>query len=161
MSSAATRTSVDTGQALRPRRRRLLWLIPLLLLPVPLLLNQYQQYVVNLMLVYVPVGVGFNVVVGNLGLLAFSNVAFFGIGAYTTGILMLKLGLPWWLTVLPAPFGPMSAQTSPASTRKETRSTAVSPPKRTVTSDSSSSGDISLPVIAVAEDRVRTREQAG
>jgi branched-chain amino acid transport system permease protein len=83
-------------------RRQLFWLIPLLLLPVPQFLNQYQQYVVNLILVYVPVGVGFNVVVGNLGLLAFSNVAFFGIGAYTTGILMLKLGLPWWLTVLPA-----------------------------------------------------------
>ena len=82
--------------------RRLLWLIPLMLLPVPLFLDQYQQYVVNLILVYVPVAVGFNVVVGNLGQLAFSNVAFFGIGAYTSGILALRLGLPWWLTVLPA-----------------------------------------------------------
>jgi branched-chain amino acid transport system permease protein len=85
-----------------PRGRRLLWAIPALLLPLPLLLNEYQQYVVNLMLVYVPVGIGFNLVVGNLGLLAFSNVAFFGIGAYTTGVLMLKFGIPWWLTVLPA-----------------------------------------------------------
>jgi len=84
------------------RARRLFWLLPLLLLPVPAFLNQYQQYVLNLILVYVPVGVGFNVVVGNLGLLAFSNVAFFGVGAYTAGILMLKLGLPWWATVLPA-----------------------------------------------------------
>ena len=54
------------------------------------------------MLVYIPVGIGFNVVVGNLGQLAFSNVAFFGIGAYTSGILMLKLGLPWWATIIPA-----------------------------------------------------------
>ncbi len=82
--------------------RRIFWLVPLLLLPLPAFLNQYQQYVVNLILVYVPVGVGFNVVVGNLGQLAFSNVAFFGLGAYTSGILMAKLGLPWWLTVLPA-----------------------------------------------------------
>jgi branched-chain amino acid transport system permease protein len=82
--------------------RRPFWLVPLLLLPVPILLNQYQQYVLDLMLVYVPVGIGFNVVVGNLGLLAFSNVAFFGIGAYTSGILMVQLGLPWWVTVLPA-----------------------------------------------------------
>jgi branched-chain amino acid transport system permease protein len=50
----------------------------------------------------VPVGIGFNVVVGNLGLLAFSNVAFFGIGAYTAGILMAQLGVPWWVAVLPA-----------------------------------------------------------
>lgn len=82
--------------------RRLFWLVPLALLPLPLYLGQYHQYVVNLMLMYVPVGIGFNVVVGNLGLLAFSNVAFFGIGAYTSGVLALKLGIPWWLTILPA-----------------------------------------------------------
>jgi len=79
-----------------------LWLIPLALLPLPLLLNPYQQYVVNLILVYVPVAIGFNVVVGNLGLLAFSNVAFFGIGAYTTGVLMERVGVPWWAAVPPA-----------------------------------------------------------
>src|SRR5258708_11549828 len=83
-------------------RRHVLWLVPLLLLPLPVLLNPYQQYVVNLMLVYLPVAIGFNVVVGNLGLLAFSNVAFFGIGAYTTGILMVRLGVPWWAAVPPA-----------------------------------------------------------
>jgi branched-chain amino acid transport system permease protein len=82
--------------------RRVLWLLPIALLSLPLFLNQYHQYVVNLMLVYVPVGIGFNVVVGNLGQLAFSNVAFFGIGAYTSGILILKLGLPWWATIIPA-----------------------------------------------------------
>lgn len=76
--------------------------MPLVLLPLPVFLNQYQQYVVNMMLMYVPVGVGFNLVVGNLGLLAFSNVAFLGIGAYASGILMTHAGLPWWVTVVPA-----------------------------------------------------------
>jgi len=88
--------------ARRRSGRVIFWLAPLALLPLPLFLNQYQQYVLNLILMYVPVGVGFNVVVGNLGQLAFSNVAFFGLGAYTAGILMAKLGLPWWATVLPA-----------------------------------------------------------
>jgi len=55
---------------------------------LPLALNDYTQYIVNLALVYVLVGVGFNVVVGNLGQLAFANAAFYGIGAYTTGILL-------------------------------------------------------------------------
>jgi branched-chain amino acid transport system permease protein len=82
--------------------RRLFWLLPLVLLPAPLLLNPYQQYVLNTALLYVPVGIGFNLVVGNLGLLAFSNVAYFGLGAYTSGVLMVQLGLPWWLTVIPA-----------------------------------------------------------
>ena len=82
--------------------RRLFWLLPLALLPVPLLLNPYQQYVLNTALLYVPVGIGFNLVVGNLGLLAFSNVAYFGLGAYTSGVMMAQLGMPWWLTVIPA-----------------------------------------------------------
>lgn len=89
-----------------PRRagsgRRVFWLLPLVLLPLPLVLDQYRQYIVNLVLVYVPVGIGFNIVVGNLGFLAFSNVAYFGIGAYTSAILMARLGLPWWLTLVPA-----------------------------------------------------------
>src|SRR5277367_996975 len=86
----------------RARNRNVFWILPLLLIPLPLLPDPYQQYVVNLVLVYVPVGIGFNVIVGNLGLLAFSNVAFFGIGAYSAGILMVRLDLPWWASVVPA-----------------------------------------------------------
>src|SRR5258708_19257316 len=41
--------------------------------------------------------------------------------------------------VLPAPFGPINATTSPASTVKETRSSATTPPKRTLSSRTSSS----------------------
>jgi branched-chain amino acid transport system permease protein len=103
MSEVANKHSAPP--AAKPRRwigRKVFWLVPLLLLPLPYFLDQYRQYVVNLVLVYVPVGIGFNIVVGNLGLLAFSNVAFFGIGAYTAGVLALKLGVPWWATVLPA-----------------------------------------------------------
>ncbi|MGH7068624.1 MAG: hypothetical protein ACREFO_01235 [Acetobacteraceae bacterium] len=73
----------------------------MLVLPVPLLLNPYLEFIVNLVLMYIPVGIGFNVVVGNLGLFAFSIVAHFGIGADTAGILMVKAALPWRVTVLP------------------------------------------------------------
>jgi branched-chain amino acid transport system permease protein len=88
----------------RPRAggRRVFWLVPLLALPVPLLVNPYIQFVLNLILVYVLVGVGFNIVIGNLGQLAFANVAFFGLGAYTSGILTVHAGWPWWTTILPA-----------------------------------------------------------
>src|SRR5258708_34173866 len=41
--------------------------------------------------------------------------------------------------VLPAPFGPINATTSPASVVKETRSSATTPPKRTLSSRISSS----------------------
>jgi branched-chain amino acid transport system permease protein len=102
--AAADENAAAAAPAIRARGRSrwVFWVVPLLLLPLPVLLNPYQQYVVNLILIYVPVAIGFNVVVGNLGLLAFSNVAFYGIGAYTSGVLTMSLGIPWWLTVLPA-----------------------------------------------------------
>lgn len=78
------------------------WIVPILLLALPLFLNEYHQYIINLILVYVLVGVGFNVVVGNLGQLAFSNVAFFGIGAYASAIFTTQLQMPWWITIIPA-----------------------------------------------------------
>src|SRR5919197_4086034 len=92
--------TVDEARAIAARPvaasgLKVLWLIPLALLPLPFFLNEYHQYVVNLILVYIPVGIGFNVVVGNLGLLAFSNVAFFGIGAYTAGVLLVRPGVAW------------------------------------------------------------------
>src|SRR5688572_25055549 len=62
---------------------------------LPLLLNDYQQFVVNTMLVYCLAAVGFNVVLGYLGQLAFANAAFFGIGAYATGLSMVHWGLPF------------------------------------------------------------------
>lgn len=74
---------------------RVLWIVPLLCLALPALVNQYELYVLNLILVYVLVGIGFNIVLGNLGQLAFANAAFFGIGAYATGILMYHLGVPF------------------------------------------------------------------
>jgi branched-chain amino acid transport system permease protein len=82
--------------------RSVFWIAPVLALIPHLLLNEYYQYLVNLTLVYVLVGVGFNIVVGNLGQLAFSNVAFFGIGAYASGILTTQLSMPWWMTIIPA-----------------------------------------------------------
>jgi branched-chain amino acid transport system permease protein len=69
---------------------------------VPLFLNDYTQYVVNLALVYVLVGVGFNVVIGNLGQLAFANAAFYGIGAYTAGILLHHYKFPLLLAIAAA-----------------------------------------------------------
>src|SRR3546814_12259495 len=53
------------------------------------------------MLIYVPVAIGFNLVTGNLGQLAFSNLAFFSAGAYTSGVLSMHLGWPWWTTIVP------------------------------------------------------------
>jgi len=83
--------------ARRVRRQRMVALIALgsALCLLPLVLNNYLQFVVNTMLVYCLVAVGFNVVIGYLGQLAFANAAFFGIGAYATGLSMVHFGLPF------------------------------------------------------------------
>lgn len=62
---------------------------------LPLFINNYVQFVVNTMLVYCLVAVGFNVVIGYLGQLAFVSAGFFGVGAYATGLSMAHLGLPF------------------------------------------------------------------
>lgn len=99
-----TSTPNIAAQAAQPpaRSQRIFWLVPAALLFVPLFANQYQQYVVNLILVYVPVAVGFNLVMGNLGQLAFSNLAFFSLGAYVSALLSLRYGIPWGVTVAAA-----------------------------------------------------------
>jgi branched-chain amino acid transport system permease protein len=82
---------------------KMLWVSVVgLLCLLPLVLNDYTQYVVNLALVYVLVGVGFNVVIGNLGQLAFANAAFYGIGAYAAGILLHHYKLPVLLAIAAA-----------------------------------------------------------
>ena len=77
------------------RWRRFYYLVPLLALFIPIVANEYLLWVVNAILVYVLVTVGFNIVIGNLGQLAFANTAFFGIGAYATAILMVYAGMPY------------------------------------------------------------------
>ena len=82
---------------------RLQWiyyLIPVVALVIPFMANEYLLWVVNAMLVYILVTVGFNLIIGNLGQLAFANTAFFGIGAYTAAILMVYAGVPYVLAIV-------------------------------------------------------------
>lgn len=88
---------------IRQYPRLLPWLLGGLALAfLPTVTNEYNQYIVNLVIVYAIVGTGFNIVVGYLGQLAFANAALFGIGAYTAGILMARLDVPFLAAVLAA-----------------------------------------------------------
>jgi branched-chain amino acid transport system permease protein len=66
---------------------------------IPNYVNDYVLFVINTIVVYCLVSVGFNIVVGYLGQLAFANAAFFGIGAYVTGLLMVHLDMPFALAL--------------------------------------------------------------
>ncbi len=88
-----------TSSATLSRQSRIFWLVPLLALAVPAVTNPYTQFIANAMLIYTLATLGFTIVIGSLGQLAFANTAFFGIGAYSSTIVGTALGLPWLLTV--------------------------------------------------------------
>ncbi len=67
----------------------------------PFVLGEYATVILTNALLYVVLALGLNVVVGYAGLLDLGYAAFFAVGAYTVGILTLRAGMNFWLT-LPA-----------------------------------------------------------
>src|ERR1700748_563340 len=53
--------------------------------------DPYILYIANLILAYVVVSIGFNILLGFAGQFAFASAAFMGIGAYTLALLMSRL----------------------------------------------------------------------
>ena len=78
-------------------RRNVLFALLVVAIVLPALANVYHLFVANLILVYVLLAIGLNVLVGYAGQLAFANAAMFGIGAYATGLLQVRLGWSFWL----------------------------------------------------------------
>ena len=78
-------------------RRNVFGLAALALAALPALANPYILYVTNIALIYVILAVGLNLLLGYAGQFAFANAALFGIGAYATGLLQVKLGLSFWV----------------------------------------------------------------
>lgn len=73
----------------------------LLLTAAPAILSPFMlQFLINLCMLAV-LAESWNIIGGFTGYASFGNVAFFGIGAYTTGVLLTRVGLPFALA-LPA-----------------------------------------------------------
>lgn len=64
--------------------------------------NPYLMRVGVLALLYATLSVSLNLVNGYTGLFSLGHAAFYGIGAYTSGLLALNLNLPFWLSFLMA-----------------------------------------------------------
>lgn len=69
------------------------------LLPI-LYSNPYFIRLVVLTFIYSILAMSLNLLLGFTGIISLGHATFFGIGAYTTGVLSTKLGLPFWL-ILP------------------------------------------------------------
>jgi branched-chain amino acid transport system permease protein len=66
----------------------------------PVVFDSYQVNIMNLALIYVVLGLGLNISVGLAGLLDLGYIAFFGVGAYSYGLLNHHFDLGFW-TILP------------------------------------------------------------
>jgi branched-chain amino acid transport system permease protein len=78
-------------------RRNVLLVLLVLFLLLPFYSNPYTLFIGTLVFIYVLLAVGLNLLVGYAGQLAFANAAMFGIGAYGTGLLQVRLGFPFFL----------------------------------------------------------------
>ena len=85
----AVRADLERLNAKRKRALRItgLLLLIILLLVLPQVLGLFLSEVLTIVGLYVLLGLGLNIVVGFAGLLDLGYVAFFAIGAYTTGVL--------------------------------------------------------------------------
>ena len=70
----------------------------LLLALVPFLgLSSYLMHILILVIMWATIGMAWNLLGGYCGQVSFGHAAFFGVGAYTSGMLYSKLGLSgWW-----------------------------------------------------------------
>jgi branched-chain amino acid transport system permease protein len=60
-------------------------------------LNEYYLFTLNIMMIYIILTVGLNLLMGYAGQLSFASGALFGIGAYGVGLLQKHFDLPFWL----------------------------------------------------------------
>lgn len=60
---------------------------------------EYLFHIMIMIGIYSIVAMSLNLLAGYTGLISVSQAAFYGIGAYTTALLSLKLGMPFWFTI--------------------------------------------------------------
>jgi branched-chain amino acid transport system permease protein len=96
-------TTADVGVAdaklqktlnLMKSRKFLLVLLPLVCLLLPhVMTNMYYLGIVNYMILYSILCMGLNLILGYAGLLSLGHAAFYGLGGYTTAILITRYGV--------------------------------------------------------------------
>jgi branched-chain amino acid transport system permease protein len=96
-------TPVPDGATTRVTSARHLtpWLLGLaVLIPLPwLAFNDYQRFLLDLILINVILAVGLNIVKGFAGQVTVGHIALMAIGAYTSAVLSTKFGMPFWVAL--------------------------------------------------------------
>lgn len=79
-------------------KRYLFYALGALLFILPIIgLSTYMMHILILVIMWSVIGMAWNLLGGYCGQVSFGHAAFFGVGAYTSGILYSRIGLsPWW-----------------------------------------------------------------
>jgi len=97
-------TAADYYRDVQLLPNRASWLAAAGLLAVlavlPWLVPGYRIFTLNYMAIFVIVGLGMNLLVGDTGLVSLGHAGFLAIGAYTTVLLMAELSVPFALALL-------------------------------------------------------------
>lgn len=80
-------------------------IVPVLLLALlPLGISGYYCHILIIALMWVVIGSSWNLIAGYTGQVSFGHAIFFGVGAYTAGLCVTKLGISaWWGMLLGGP----------------------------------------------------------
>ncbi|MEH7249040.1 branched-chain amino acid ABC transporter permease [Neobacillus niacini] len=75
-------------------------LVVAVLIGVPMFINSaYHLHVLIMIGIYAILAAGLNLIVGYAGQLSIAHAAFFGVGAYTAAVLVMKVGISFWLAL--------------------------------------------------------------
>lgn len=70
-----------------------------LFLPI-IITDAYTRHLLVLTIIFSILALSLDIIIGYMGQFSFGHQAFFGLGAYTTGILTVKAGIPVWIAFL-------------------------------------------------------------
>jgi branched-chain amino acid transport system permease protein len=74
-----------------------------LLLIAPAIIPKFYTYILAVIFVTALLAMSLNMVVGHGGLFQFHHAVFYGIGAYTAGLVLVKTSWPWWIGFIAGP----------------------------------------------------------
>ena len=69
----------------------------IVLLIAPLIIPKFYTYILAVIFATALLAMSLNLVVGHGGLFQFHHAAFYGVGAYTAGLILAKTTWPWWI----------------------------------------------------------------
>jgi branched-chain amino acid transport system permease protein len=90
-------------EKIHPKSFVSLVLLLVVLVVLPLVLPRFYTYVIALIFVYGLLAMSLNLVAGHGGMYQFHHAVFYGVGAYTVGLILTRTSAPAWVAFVAGP----------------------------------------------------------